>query len=106
MYLMNTPDRIESFARRKCPRAILTKLLDGEYYTTEELRGVSNREKPFCVRTVRYWVRMLTRHEYLKGATNLQKDGRIKFYRVPREMLEPVEELLRWIPEDGCQRLQ
>ena len=95
MYSMNTPDRIESFARRKCPRAILTKLLDGEYYTTEELRGVSNRENPFCIRTVRYWIQMLNAHGYLQSGVNMQKD-----------MLASVDNLLRRVPEDECQRLQ
>jgi hypothetical protein len=106
MYLMNTPDRIESFARRKCPRAILTKLLNGKYYTIEELRDVSNREKPFCVRTVRHWARMLNAHGYLQSGVNMQKDMRVKRYRLVKDMLEPAKDLLRRVPEDECQRLQ
>jgi hypothetical protein len=106
MYLMNTPDRIESFARRKCPRAILAKLLDGEYYTIEELRGASNEEKPFCVRTIRYWVWMLNANGYLQSGVNMQKDMRVKRYRLAHDMMEPANDLLRRVPEDECQRLQ
>jgi hypothetical protein len=106
MYLMNAADRIESFARRKCPRAILTNLLNEEYYTIEELRCVSNREKPFCVRTVRYWARMLNAHGYLQSGVNMQKDMRVKRYRLAKDMVEPVNDLLRRVPEDECQRLQ
>lgn len=105
MYSMNTPDRIKSFARRKCPRAILTKLLDGEYCTIEELRNVSNREKPFCIRTVRYWIWMLNANGYLQSGVNMQKDMRVKRYRLAHDMLASVDNLLRRVPEDECQRL-
>lgn len=106
MYSMSTPDRIESFARRKCPRAILTSLLDGKFRTIEEFRCIDIHEKPFYVKTVRNWVAMLESNGYLQSGIDMKKDMRRKQYRIPEEMLEPVEELLRRVTEDECQRLQ
>lgn len=92
-------DRIYSFARKRCPRAILTRLLDGDLHLLKDLCIVKG-EMPFCDKTARYWLRMLVRFGYVQGVINLQIDGRYKLYRIPQGMKEPVEDLLRRIPEE------
>lgn len=101
---MNDLHRIRSFARSKVPRTILTHLLDGEFYYIDDLCNFAN-DNPFYIRTVRYWVKLLVEGKCLQVAFNLQKDGRKRIYRIPPEMMETVEELLRRVPEDECQRL-
>ena len=97
-------DRIYSFARKRCPRAILTSLLDEKLHLVKELCIVGG-EMPFCDKTVRYWLRLLVQFGYVQGVINLQIDGRYKLYRIPQGMKESVEDLLRRVPEEACQRL-
>jgi hypothetical protein len=102
---MNNLRRTRSFARRRCPRVILSHLLDGGYCSTEDICNL-DYGRPFHIRTIRYWVYLLVRHGYLRGATDLKKDGRKKLYYIPQEMRETVGDLMRRIPEAECQRLQ
>lgn len=104
-YFMTASERIESFARRSCPRAILTSLLDGKPHTIEEFRCLDIHGKQFCIKSVRTWVAMLEANGYLQSGVNFGKDARRKQYRIPEGMLETVEDLLRRIPEDECPRL-
>jgi hypothetical protein len=97
MIEMTATDRIRSFARRRCPRAILTLLLDGGFHPLEDF--CTKDGKPFYVRTARYWVRMLVQTGYIQGGVNIQKDGRKKVYHIPPGMMGPVEDLLRRVPE-------
>lgn len=98
-------ERVQSFATRKCPRAILAHLLDEGFYSTKDLCGL-NYGRPFHIGNIRYWIYLMTENGYLRSAINLQKDGRRKLYYIPKEMRGKVEDLLRRMPEAECQRLQ
>lgn len=99
-------ERIESFAWKKYPRAILSHLIGGKVCTVQELRKLGGKT-PFYTKTVRYWILRLVQHGYVKEAIDLKADGRCKFYGIPPEKKGMVVELLQRIPGDEmeCPRL-